>query len=83
MPTGEKKYIGNFEYLNGTIIAAINVTNIGEKGFNVSGFVYSIDFQKAFVETTYGVARFEASPFLMNIIKFGALIAVNDVVLAE
>jgi hypothetical protein len=83
LPDGGRRYIGTFEYYDGTIIAAINVTNINATGFNITGFVYSIDFKRAYVETTYGVSRFEASPFLINIIKFGALIAVNDIVLAE
>lgn len=52
-------------------------------GFNITGKVDCLDFTQAFIETTYGVARFEASPFLINIIKFGALIAVNDIVLSK
>jgi hypothetical protein len=34
-------------------------------------------FKTAFVETTYGIERYQASPYAVNIVVFGACTAIN------
>jgi hypothetical protein len=41
------------------------------------GYIYSVDFTTCYVETTYGISRYESTPYTINIIKFGALIVLN------
>jgi|LauGreDrversion4_2_1035121.scaffolds.fasta_scaffold474270_2 hypothetical protein len=43
----------------------------------IYGTIDSVDFETGYIETTYGVGRYESTPFTMNIIKFGALIVLN------
>jgi hypothetical protein len=43
----------------------------------VGGEILSVDFQTAYSSTTYGISRYETTPYLINIIKFGALTVLN------
>ena len=43
----------------------------------VGGEILSVDFQTAYSQTTYGISRYETTPYLINIIKFGALTVLN------
>lgn len=44
---------------------------------NVSGRINSTNFKTAYVETTYGIGRYESTPYTVNIVVFGALAFIN------
>ena len=44
---------------------------------NLSGRINSTNFKTAYVETTYGIGRYESTPYTVNIVVFGALAAIN------
>ena len=43
----------------------------------IGGQILSVDFETAYSSTTYGVSRYETTPYLIYIIKFGTLIVLN------
>lgn len=72
VPDGSRKYIGTAEYYEGQIIAGLKIKNM-----NVSGRINYTNFQTSYVETTYGIGRYESTPYPINIVVFGALAVIN------
>jgi len=72
LPNGGRLNLGKLEFYEGRIIIALNITNM-----TVYGKILSLDFKSAYTTTTYGIPRYEHTPYIINIIKFGGLVVVN------
>jgi hypothetical protein len=72
IPDGSRKLVGSAEFYGGGLKIMLDCTNM-----NISGRINSTDFKTAYVETTYGIGRYEATAFTLNIVKFGALAVIN------
>jgi hypothetical protein len=72
LPNGGRHKVGMIEFYNGQLILGLNVTNM-----TIYGEILSVDFETGYIETTYGIPRYESTPYTINIIKFGALIVLN------
>jgi hypothetical protein len=79
VPNGNKTYIGTAEYYNGTIKAILGLKNMNLSGrLNGSTPGYVPNFETAFIETAYGIGRYESTPYPVNIVVFGALTVINN-----
>lgn len=72
IPDGSRKLVGSAEFYEGSLKIMLNFNDM-----NISGRINSTDFKYAYVETTYGIGRYESTSFTLNIVKFGALAAIN------
>jgi hypothetical protein len=72
VPDGSRKLVGSADFYEGGLKIMLNFTNM-----NLSGRINSTDFKTAYVETSYGIGRYESTAFTLNIVKFGALAAIN------
>jgi hypothetical protein len=72
LPTGGRHHLGTAEFYNGSLSIHLNITNN-----TIYGDITKVDFESCYIQTTYGIERYEATPFVINIIVFGALTALK------
>jgi hypothetical protein len=72
VPDGSRKLVGSAEFYGGKIITLLKINNM-----NITGRINYTNFESAFVETTYGIGRYESTPYTINIVVFGALAFIN------
>lgn len=72
LPTGGRHLIGTAEFYNGSLSIHLNITKN-----KLMGDITYVDFESCYVQTTYGIERYEATPYVINIIVFGALTALR------
>jgi hypothetical protein len=73
LPDGKRHKIGTAEFYNGSLSLHINIINN-----TVKGMLSRVDFESCYISPTYrDIERYEATPFVINIIVFGALEALK------